>query len=55
MIEVLNSYLCHDCGSDHAISEVVYGKIKINIKSYKKEELIDEAIKVAESYYNQEF
>ena len=31
MIEVLNSYLCHDCGSDHAISEVVYGKIKINM------------------------
>ena len=31
MIEVLNSYLCHDCGSDHAISEVVYGKIKINL------------------------
>ena len=31
MIEVINSHLCHDCGSDHAISEVVYGKIKINM------------------------
>lgn len=31
MIEVINSYLCHECGSDHAISEVVYGKIKINL------------------------
>lgn len=29
--------------------------IKKDIKSYKKEELIDEAIKVAESYYNGEF
>ena len=29
--------------------------IKKDIKSYKKEELIDEAIKVAESYFNQEF
>ena len=29
--------------------------IKKDIKSYKKEELIDEAIKVAESYYNEEF
>ena len=26
--------------------------IKADIKSYKKEQLIDEAIKVAESYYN---
>ena len=29
--------------------------IKADIKSYKKEQLIDEAIKVAESYYNEEF
>ena len=28
---------------------------KADIKSYKKEQLIDEAIKVAESYYNEEF
>ena len=54
MIEVLNSYLCHDCGSDHAISEVVYGKIKINLcgecidkkeeqKEFKFPELSDKA------------
>mgnify|MGYP003603091005 CR=1 FL=1 len=29
--------------------------IKADIKSYRKEQLIDEAIKVAESYYNEEF
>ena len=54
MIEVINSYLCHDCGSDHAISEVVYGKIKINLckeciksksdrKEFKFSELSDKA------------
>ena len=54
MIEVLNSYLCHDCGSDHAISEVVYGKIKINMcadciekkeeqREYRFSELSDKA------------
>lgn len=30
-MEILNSFLCHDCGSNCAISEVVYGKIKINL------------------------
>lgn len=30
-IEILNSFLCNECGSNCAVSEVVYGKIKLNM------------------------
>lgn len=30
-VVVIDSFLCHECGSNCAISKVIYGKIKINM------------------------
>lgn len=31
MIETIRRYLCHDCESDHAVMEVIHGKIKLDM------------------------
>lgn len=31
MIEVIRKFLCHECGSNNDVQEVVYGKIKLDM------------------------